>query len=147
MTIYAEDVNFWHTGKSDPGKWMDLARKQIIELGGKVKGEGFGSDSEGRGAFMLAFELEGEMFKIIWPILPTRYRGQESATRRQAATMLYHYVKSVALYSVVVGSRAAFFSHLMLPDGRVASQVANDELVEALPAMLLLNAGPPSRRE
>jgi len=47
--------------------------------------------------------------------------------------------------AVVVGPRAARYrvSHLMLPDGRVASprKRANDELVEALPAMLLLNAG------
>lgn len=137
--IYAEDVNFWRTGKSSPDHWIDLAKKQVVTLGGKIEAEGFGSDANGKAAFMLGFSMSGDSFKIVWPVLPT-YRGDDKAARTQAATMLYHYVKSVSLYAVVVGSRAAFFSHLMLPDGRVAAQVASDELAIAVPAMLLLGS-------
>jgi hypothetical protein len=48
---------------------VDRAKKQIVELGGKVLGEGFGSDSQGRSAFMLAFSVKEESFKIVWPVL------------------------------------------------------------------------------
>jgi len=137
--IYAEDVNFWMTGRSSPDTWIERAKKQIAELGGKVMAEGFGSDAEGRSAFMLGFEMQGDSFKIVWPVLISQ-RGNTQAARIQAATMLYHYVKSVCLYAVIVGTRAAFFSHLMLPDGRTASQVANAELADVVPTMILLPA-------
>lgn len=135
--IYAEDVNFWKTGKSAPDHWIDLTKKQVVALGGKVTAEGFGSDGEGRAAFMLGFSMAGDNFKIVWPVLPS-VRADEKSARIQAATMLYHYVKSICLYALVVGTRTAFFSHLMLDDGRVASQVASDQLAASVPHMLLL---------
>jgi hypothetical protein len=133
---YAEDLNFWATGKSDPGKWIDAAKRQLKALGGEFKGEGFGSDADGRAAFMLAFEIKGDKFKIIWPVLKSK-SGNERAARTQAATTLYHYVKAVCLYAAVVGTRTAFFSHFMLSDGRVASEVSGYELAEMTPRMLL----------
>lgn len=134
--IYAEDVNFWQTSKSAPDKWIELSKKQIAELGGKVIAEGFGSDEAGRSAFMLGFQIGGDSYKIIWPVLPSKTSKTINA-RTQAATMLYHYVKSVCLYAVVVGARSAFFSHLMLADGRVASQVSSDDLTLYAPSMFL----------
>jgi len=142
--IYAEDVNFWMTGRSSPDTWIERTKKQIEQLGGKVMAEGFGSDAESRSAFMLGFEMSGDSFKIVWPVLTSK-RGNTLAARIQAATMLYHYVKSVCLYAVIVGTRAAFFSHLMLPDGRTASQVANAELADVVPTMLLLDTSTGSR--
>lgn len=139
VKLYAEDVNFWQTGTSGTETWMDRTRRQIEELGGKVVAEGFGSDGEGRAAYMIGFRLGDDTFKLVWPVLPSR-GGKVTAARIQAATSLYHYVKSVSLYAVVVGSRAAFFSHLLLPDGRMAAQVANEEIGEMVPAMLLLRA-------
>lgn len=135
----AEDVNFWQTGRSSPDVWIERSKKQIEELGGKVIAEGFGSDGEGRAAFMLGLKINGDSFKIVWPVLPSK-TGKHQAARTQAATMLYHYVKSTCLYAVVVGARAAFFSHLMLPDGRMASQVASDDLAFTVPKMLLLKS-------
>jgi hypothetical protein len=133
---YAEDVNFWATGKSDPGKWIDAAKRQLKALGGEFKGEGFGSDGEGKAAFMLAFEIKGDKFKIIWPVLKSR-SGNERGARVQAATSLYHYVKAVCLYAAVVGTRTAFFSHFMLTDGRTASEVSGHELAEMTPRLFL----------
>lgn len=135
--IYAEDVNFWHTSQASPDKWIERTKRQIEGLGGKVLAEGFGSNHEGKAAFMIGFEIEADKFKIVWPVLPSK-NGEEGAARRQAATMLYHYTKGICLYAVVVGARAAFFSHYMLPDGRMASQLATPELLTAVPKMLLL---------
>jgi len=135
---YAEDVNFWQTGRSSPDTWIERTKRQIEELGGKVLAEGFGSDAQSRAAFMLGFKIGEDTFKVIWPVLPSK-TGKHNAARAQAATMLYHYIKSACLYAVVVGARSAFFSHLVLPDGRTASQVASTELAEVVPQMLLLH--------
>lgn len=133
---YAESVNFWQTGRSSPDRWIEAAKKQLRDLGGKIEGEAFGQDETARAAFLLAFSVKGEKFRIVWPVLPSRTKN-ESAARIQAATMLYHYVKSVALYAVVVGSRTAFLPHLVLSDGRVASQAADNELEWIAPRMLV----------
>lgn len=106
------------------------------QAGGEFKGEGFGSDADGRAAFMLAFEIKGDKFKIIWPVMKSK-TSNERAARVQAATTLYHYVKAVCLYAAVVGTRTAFFSHFMLPDGRTASEVSGYELAEMTPRLLL----------
>jgi hypothetical protein len=137
IKIYAEEVNFWQTSQSSPDKWLERTKRQIEELGGKVLAEGFGSNDEGKAAYMIGFEIEGDKFKIIWPVLPSKNK-ETIAARRQAATMLYHYIKSVCLYAVIVGARTAFFSHYLLPDGRTAGQIADNELLEAVPKMLLL---------
>lgn len=132
--IYAEDVNYWKTGeRRSPDKWIELAAIQIENLGGKVGGNAFGTNDDGRSAYMIAFQFDGEAFKIVWPVLPTRRPNDIYAARVQAATMLYHHVKGMCIASVILGKRAAFFTHLMLPDGRTASQVANSELIEAMP--------------
>lgn len=133
---WAESVNFWQTGRSSPDRWIEAAKKQLRGLGGKIEGEAFGQDETGRAAFLLAFSVKGEGFRIVWPVLASKGKN-ESAARVQAATMLYHYVKSVALYAIVVGPRAAFLAHLLLPDGRVASQAADGELGRLVPKLLM----------
>ena len=135
--MYAEEVgHYWKTGQSSPDTWIEKAKTQIIKIGGTVLAEGFGSDNTGRSAYMLGFELDGERFKVIWPVL-TPKGGDIRSARRQAATMLFHHVKAACMSSRVLGTRAAFFAHLMLPDGIVAMQVANPELVQAIPKMLM----------
>ena len=101
--------------------------------------EGFGSEpTTGKSAFMLAFEIEGDNFKVVWPVLPSK-RGNEKAARRQAATMLYHDVKAKCLSAVVLGARAAFFSYLLLPDGRTAIEATIPELTNGIPALFATN--------
>ena len=92
---------------------------------------------------MLAFEIEGERYKVVWPVLVTQ-SGNEKAARIQAATMLYHDVKAKCISAAVLGVRSAFFSYLMLPDGRSAAELATPELDEMLPNLFSipqLNAG------
>lgn len=134
--IYAEDVNYWKTGVGPPDKWIEMAKKVLEKLGGKVLGEGFVANAEGEASYMLGFSIKGESYRIVWPVL-TSETGDQRAARVQAATMLHHYVKGVALYAVIIGARTAFFSHFMLPDGRTTSELAGYELEEGLPRLML----------
>ena len=132
---YAEDIgHYWKTGKSDPEIWIEKTRKVVTDLGGSIEAEGYGSAS-GRAAYMLAFSLEEQRFKVIWPVLPTRSGGDRDA-RRQAATLLYHDIKAKAMTASVMGIRAAFFSYMALPDGRIASELVTPELREHFPLQL-----------
>ena len=132
----AESVNYWKTSRTSPDTWMDRAKCLIEALSGTVLAEGFGSEpATGRAAFMLAFEIDGDRFKIVWPCLPSR-DGNEGAARIQAATMLYRDVKAKCISATVLGTRAAFFSFLLLPDGRTTTEVSTPELVDAWPRQL-----------
>lgn len=131
---FAEDVNFWKTGKSGADTWIDRTKKQIEILGGKVESEAFGM-ADGKAAFMIAFSISADRFKIIWPVLPSE-RGDEKAAKIQAATMLYHYVKSVSLRALVVGPRQAFFSHFLI-EGKMASELSGQELINLSPKFLI----------
>ena len=71
----------------------------------------------------------------MWPVLPTK-SGDEKAARIQAATLLYHDIKARAISAAVLGARAAFFTFLMLPDGRTAAAIAAPEIAELMPRML-----------
>ncbi len=132
---FAEDTNYWKTGQSSPDTWTDKAIAQIEHLGGEVLTYAFGHDhARGRQGFMLEFAIDGEVFKIVWPVLPTRGKDNRSA-RRQSATLLYHDVKARCISAAILGKRAAFFSYLVLPDGRTAAEVATPALADAAPEM------------
>lgn len=133
--IYAEDMNYWKSSQSSPDTWIERAKKQIAALpSGKVTGEAFGS-SNGSGAYVLAFEIGADRFKVIWPVLPSRTKN-EKAAKVQAATLLFHDVKYRCVIAKVFGVRTAFFNFLLLPDGRTAGEVASPELFEQLPRLL-----------
>ncbi len=133
---HGEDVNYWKTGQSSPDVWIDKTKGQIESLGGIVEAEAFGNEpTTGRSAFMLQFSIQGERFKIVWPVLPTR-SGDERAARVQAATLIYHDCKAKCITAAVLGARQAFFQNLVLPDGRVVSDLALPEMESALPKLL-----------
>lgn len=134
---YAEEIgHYWKTSKSSPDTWIERARRQIEKLGGQVLAEEFRCEpTTGRAAYMLAFELDGERFKAVWPVLPSK-TGNERAARVQAATLLHHDIKAKAISSAVLGTRVAFFSFLALPDGRTAADIATPQLQLGMPALL-----------
>lgn len=137
---YGEDIgHYWETSSSSPDTWMDKSRKVIEDIGGIVLAEGFGS-ADGRSAYMFSFEIDADVFKVVWPVLPSR-TGKLKSAKRQAATLLYHDIKAKAMTSSVLGSRVAFFSYMMLPDGRSATELANPELEQAFPKLLRLETG------
>ncbi|MBW1984664.1 MAG: hypothetical protein JRI53_08085 [Deltaproteobacteria bacterium] len=123
MTIYAEDINYWKTSKSGHSTWFDRSEKLIEEVGGSVLIQSVGKHPEtGEARCMLGFKIGDDFFRVVWPVLESK-TGDIVAARRQAATMLYHDVKSRCVSSKVLGARTAFFAYLMLPDGRVTSEV------------------------
>jgi hypothetical protein len=130
--IYAEDINYWKTGRSAPDAWLKKAKAQIVKLGGTVLAEGFGNDvGSGQAAYMLGFEIEGQRFKVLWPVLPSR-SGEERSARIQAATLLYHDVKARCISATVLGARVAFFNYLVLPNGRTAAEMTGPHLLNVL---------------
>lgn len=132
---YAEDIgHYWQTSQSPPDQWMQKTRKLIEDLGGKVTAEGFGATDQ-TAAYMLAFELKGQRYKVVWPVLPSA-TGKDLAAKRQAATLLYHDIKAKAMTASVLGAEVAFFSYMLLPDGRAASEIPRPELAQSFPLQL-----------
>lgn len=134
---YAEDIgHYWKTGTSSPDTWLYKTKKVIMDLGGKVQQEAFGS-MDTQAAFMLIFQIKAQQYKVVWPVLPSRTKN-EAAARRQAATLLYHDVKAKAMTASVLGVEQAFFSYMMLPDGRVTSEMAVPELSTVFPKLITM---------
>ena len=132
--VHAENVNYWQTSRTSPDTWLEKAKREIARVGGSVMGEGFMSDGT-KSSYLLAFQIGGDQFKMVWPVLEFK-KGNARAARIQAATALYHEVKAACVKSKFLGARTAFFAFLMLPDGRTASQIATPEITEVFPPAL-----------
>ncbi len=135
---YAEDVDYWRSGtKRTPAQWIELTISQIRDHGGKNIVNATG-EIDGREGFMVQFSLDGDRYKIIWPVLPTRnnYQDSASAARRQGATTLYHDVKARLVTAARYGNEFAFFQFRELPDGRTVGELAAPELTDSLPQLL-----------
>jgi len=135
MPEYAEKVNYWQTSRASPDTWLERAANEIRKAGGDVIREGYVREPL-RSAYMLNFDLDGEEFLMVWPVLVPKGPRLMPA-RIQAATALYHEVKAACVKAKFLGTRAAFFAYLVLPDGRTASQVASHELSLMVPPILL----------
>lgn len=133
--LYAEEANYFKTSRTGSDEWMDKAKKEIKSIQGQILSDYYGSEAvTGRAAFMLMFEVNGERFKFVWPVLPCRVSSNEKAARIQAATALYHSVKARCVEAKTIGVRNAFFNALMLPNGQTVAELEPDELVQ-LPQM------------
>jgi len=132
---FAEQCNYWKTSKSSPDSWIEKSIGLIEDFGGVVLSSGFGNTQE-KAAYMIQFNLNGEQYRIIWPVLLSE-GGENFAARRQAATMLYHDIKAKCVASQALGMRTAFFPWLALPDGRTAFQLNGTELIESVPQFLI----------
>ena len=128
MSEYAEDLPYFKTSKTAPDTWIDKAKREIDKAGGTCISEGFGSSGE-HAAYMLRFEISGSIYRIIWPCADSKFDGLDTtvgflmASRRQAATMLYHDVKAMGIKARAIGPEVAFFSHLELANGKVANEM------------------------
>ncbi len=137
--IYADDVPYFQTGQSSADTWIDKAKREIASVGGKVQAEAFGADATGRSAFMLAFTIGGDPFKVTWPVLPSR-TGKDKAAKIQAATALYHDVKARVVSAKFLGMRGAFLTYLVLINGQTASEMTSSEIANSMPKFML-NSG------
>jgi hypothetical protein len=139
---YAEDVNYWKTSRTAPSTWLDKAKSEIEAIGGTVVGEAFASDSLGRAAYMLSFELEGDRYRIVWHVLKSK-SGDNASAKRQAATALYHDVKNAVVKARFKGARVAFADALVAPDGHTVGELLDEDALASLPRLLQRPALPP----
>lgn len=141
--IYADQVNYWKSGTSTPDMWLDKAEKELKSVGGTVYSRIVGM-VRGQSAAMIEFVLEGDNYRVTYPVLAVRNNKDLLAARRQACTALYHDVKSRCVALKFIGAKPAFMSYLLLPDGRTAGQLSAPELMAQIPDVFLL---PPPREE
>lgn len=135
--VYAEEVNYWKTSRTGSDEWLDKAKREIRSIGGEIVGVGQVEDHRTMTcAFAIAFEIMGESYQIKWPVLTSR-DGNIKAARIQAATALYHDVKTSCVRVKFVGARASFLSWLVLPSGQTAAEATTPSLVSALPKLLV----------
>lgn len=149
---FAEEVGcYWKTSQSSADTWVDKTEALIEAYGGEVLTRAVGRQN-GREAILLEFRFDDDRFRLVWPALGSKYLGHDekpsfrNASRRQAATMLYHDVKARGVRFKLAGARAAFFEYLALPDGRVVGELAAPDLLAAMPKLLVtgdLGAGDP----
>lgn len=133
MDAIARDLPYWRTGKSSPDEWLRKAARHVEEAGGTITERAI-AEQYGRGVVLLGFTLDGDTFRLVWPVLEHETCDNQAAVR-QAATMLYHDVKARCVAVRVKGARWAFHAELMLPDGRMAGALTDTELMKQLPAM------------
>lgn len=142
---YAEDVNYWQTGKSSPDKVLQDAIRQIEGIDGQLIVSAFGQ-YEGRSAYLLQFQIADDTYKVVWPILPhkrypkSKEAQMDTAAKRQAATFIFHDIKAKCMVAKVLGARPAFFQYLMLPDGRTTTEATGQELASGLPDLFNASA-------
>jgi|GEM_PF-1415523 len=134
--VYAEDVPYFLSSQTAADTWIDRAKKEIVSINGKIQAEAFGADGSGRAAFMLAFTISDETFKVIWPVLSSR-TNKEKAAKIQAATALYHDVKARVVSAKFLGARNAFFGYLMLSTGQTASEATSADFLDLVPHLML----------
>jgi hypothetical protein len=134
MIEYAEDTNYWKTSKSAPSTWIDRAKREICSIGGQILGEAFVMQN-GAGAYMIAFELDDDHYKLMWNVLKSK-GGDTSAARRQAATALYHDVKAACVKAKFRGARIAFADALVTPEGKTVGELIDGDQLQSLPQML-----------
>ena len=127
------DLPYWKTGRSSPDEWIRKARDQLERVGGTITESG-NIMQHGREVVLIGFRLDGDQFRIVWPVMGHE-PNENLAAVRQAATMLYHDVKARCVAVLVKGARWAFHAELLLPDGETVGTLSDDRLMKLLPAM------------
>jgi len=122
---YAEDLPYWQTGESGD-KAIQEAKNALTRYGGRITGEGYGM-REGEAAFFLQFEMQGETFRYVEPVMQSR-TCNEKAAKVQAAASLKHAIKARVNEAVRHGARRAFMDSLLLPNGQMVYQQDNATL-------------------
>lgn len=141
-----KSLPYWKTGRTAAEHWIRKACAEIERAGGTIDVCFPSAYQGGRTAHVVGFSLDGDSFKLVWPLLEHDPPEAEAALR-QAATMLYHDVKSRCIAARVFGARWAFHAEWLLPDGRSIGQLTTPELLQELPQMALLAGPKETRRE
>ena len=127
--IIIENLPYWKTSKSSPDTWIERTVKLILDFNGELINQAQGMDyRSGSAAFLIIFKLQGDTFKIVFPVLEPKKQSDMRAAKVQAATILYHDVKSRLISAEILGARNVFFGNLLLKNGVTAAELENPEL-------------------
>lgn len=124
--LTAESLPYWKTSDTPPDAWLDKTFVEVERAGGKNRKTGF-LFSDGTEAYMFSFTIGSDEYKVIWPVIKSS-RGNSTAARIQATTMLHHDIKAKCMTARVLGIRKAFSSYLVLEDGITIGDLADPEL-------------------
>lgn len=133
---WAENAPYFKTSQSSVETWTERAQKEIEGIGGKIISEINGSDLSGRAAFLIAFTIGEDKFKLVWPVLESK-TGNKKAAKIQAATALYHDVKARVVAAKFLGIRESFFGYLLLPNGQTVSEATSSTLLDNIPTLMI----------
>ena len=124
-----ENLPYWKSSNSSPDTWIDRTIKLILDFDGEVINQAQGMDyKSGMAAFQIIFKLQGDTFKIVFPVLEPKKQADMRSAKIQAATILYHDIKARLVSSKILGARSVFFGNLLLENGVTASELENPEL-------------------
>lgn len=138
--VEIEKLPYWKSSSTGPDKWLEKTEKLIERYGGEVIQRMQGIDyKSGKSGFMITFKLEGDLYRISFPVFEPKNQNDRRAAQIQAVTMVYHAVKANLIASMILGARAVFMGQLLLKDQRTLSEVANPE--ERINDLFLLRAG------
>jgi len=127
--IIIENLPFWKTSRSSPDTWIDRTVDLIKKFDGELLNQAQGTDHKsGRAAFLIVFKLQGDTFKIVFPVLKPQKDSDARSAKVQAATILYHDVKSRLISAKILGARNVFFGNLLLKNGATAAELENPML-------------------
>ncbi len=127
----AKNLPYWKTGRSSPDEWLRQAVRLIEKVGGEVNESGI-IMQHGSEVVLIGFKLDGDQFRLVWPVLVHEPKENQAAVR-QAATMLYHDVKARCVAAMVKGARWAFHAEMILPNGKPAGSLSDEDLMKTLP--------------
>ena len=136
--IEADRANYWKTGERSADTQLDRSSQLIMDAGGVINARGIGMFG-GNESVLLGYELDGESYRIVWPVLVPRNENSmkdRRAARIQAATFVYHDVKSKCMAAQILGTRTAMLPYLLTANGRTVAELTNPELEKSLPKML-----------
>ena len=120
----ANDMPYWKSGKSGVETWLNKTEKLIESVNGNVHTRVVGKN-QGKEAIMFAFSVDKDYYRMFWPVLPPNNEKDRLAAQRQAATMIYHDVKSRINRIKIFGARVAFSDYLLLDGTTIAETQGN----------------------
>ncbi|MHC1733425.1 MAG: hypothetical protein AB9888_15510 [Bacteroidales bacterium] len=134
----AEYTNYWRSSRNPAEYWIDKAVAELKKIDATIKSQYFG-DEDGKSAYVLTVSIEGNDYRIVWPVMPCEYASDDNrkAARVQAATMIYHDIKARCISSQAIGIRTAFMPFLVVNNGKSLCELDTEEIVAYLPALFL----------
>lgn len=132
---FAEEVSYWKTSKSGVESWLDKTESLIDSIGGNTDTRIVGK-SGGKEGILFGFFIDGDAYKLMWPVLPTKNEKDRGAALRQCATLIYHDTKARINRVKIFSPRVVFADWLVLESGKTIAEVGHDSVPASLVKLL-----------